>query len=326
VIRDFASFLAALWSEWKVFLTGGTIVAVSEVWNLTGWKPLPHSVNWLILGLTFILAAFSAWRKEWIAAGRDFVMVRPAELVRLFNGGTKIQGSTLVKPYIGKRLTVTGTVHDVQRESGPLSYVFLMSDGVMLALRIPSWALGPFIPLPKGETITVVARIHSVYYGGIRLTNCAIVPAKDGSTQRTADAVSEKQQPVLPRAEAEEKPGAGKQTEPNAAYDKVVYLVDLFKKHTGIQAMKLVEPFIGQPVQISGSLNQVFPSGLNDRILVTFNELSSPLVLMYFEKEWTQRLSMLQRDQKLTVRGRISRVSQIDLELGECELVDRNGA
>ena len=136
MLRDFKSFLAALWREWKLLLTGGGVFAVLSILNLGGWKALPQSFNWLILGLTFILAAFFAWRSEWIEAGRDFIMARPADLVSLFKSGTKVQGEMLVQPYIGKRLRAAGTVLDVDRRSGPLSYVFLKSDGVMLALWI----------------------------------------------------------------------------------------------------------------------------------------------------------------------------------------------
>jgi hypothetical protein len=185
MLRDFWSFITALWREWRLFLTGGSIVALYSLWNLAGWKPLPQSVNWLILGLTFVLAAFSAWRREWMEAARDIITVRPSALVNLFDSGTEVLGETLVKPYIGKRLRATGEVSNVQRGYGPLStsYVFLMSDGVMLALWIPSREFGKFVLLPKGATVTVVARIHSVYHGGIRMTNVAIVRAEDGSTQ-----------------------------------------------------------------------------------------------------------------------------------------------
>jgi hypothetical protein len=179
VLRDFGYFLAALWREWKVFLTGGSIVAAYSFWNLAGWKPLPQNANWLILGATFILASFFAWRREWIESGRDILVVRPTELVKLFASGTNVHGETLVKPYIGKRLRATGTVYDVQRNAvGVMSYVFLKSDEAMLALWVPRRAIGPFIPLPKGATITVVGRIHSVYDGGIRMTNCAVVVPK----------------------------------------------------------------------------------------------------------------------------------------------------
>ena len=58
MLRDFAVFLRALWREWKTLLTGGSIVALIALWELTGHKAFPNSVNWLILGFTFVVAAF----------------------------------------------------------------------------------------------------------------------------------------------------------------------------------------------------------------------------------------------------------------------------
>jgi hypothetical protein len=180
VPRDFAYFLAALWREWKVFLTGGSIVGALSLWNLAGRKPIPQNVNWLILGLTFVLAAFAAWRKEWIDSGKGFTTVAPAELIRLFASGTKVLGETLVKPYIGKRLRVRGTVYNIENNGfGNISYVFLSDPPVFVALWIPSWKMGPFMVLPKGTIITVVGRINSVYDSGIRLTNCTMAPTED---------------------------------------------------------------------------------------------------------------------------------------------------
>lgn len=193
MLRDFGYFIAALWREWKVLLTGGSIFATYSLWNLAGWKPLPQNINWLILGATLILASFFSWRREWIEANRDILAVRPAELVKLFASGTNVHGDTLVEPYIGKRLRATGTVYNVQRNPiGYMSYVFLQAEGAMLALWIPRRALGPFIPLPKGTIVTVVGRIHSVFEGGIRMTNCALAHAEDSPTQ------SEAPQPATP--------------------------------------------------------------------------------------------------------------------------------
>lgn len=187
MLRDFASFLAALWREWKVFLTGGSVVAVLSLWNLAGWKPIPHKVNWLIVGLTFTLAAFAAWRKEWIDSGRGFITVPPAELTKIFLAGTKVLGQTLQKPYVGKRLKVTGTVYDVENNGfGATSFVHLSDPGVFVALFIPSRKMKPFMLLPKGTTITVVGRIHSLYANGIRMTNCELARREDVSTQSAA--------------------------------------------------------------------------------------------------------------------------------------------
>ncbi len=192
MLRDFASFLAALWHEWKVFLTGGSVVAVLSLWNLAGWKPLPRDANWLILGLTFILAAFAAWRREWIDAGKDFTTVSPAELIRLFASGTNVLGESLVRPYLGKRARVTGTVYDVQNNGfGHWSFVFLSDPEVFVALWIPSRRMGPFMMLPKGTITTVVGRIHSVYKNGIRMKNCEMARREDTPTQSTPDPKSQ---------------------------------------------------------------------------------------------------------------------------------------
>jgi len=88
VIRDFAFFLRALWREWRVLLTGGSIVAVLVLINLGG-RSIPRKVNWSIIGITFILAAFRAWRNEWINAGRGFVEVDFASVEEAFKGRTR---------------------------------------------------------------------------------------------------------------------------------------------------------------------------------------------------------------------------------------------
>src|ERR1700734_1311714 len=67
-IRDFASYAVVLWQEWKVFLTGGTIIALVALYGFVTAKPFPAKVNWLVVGLTLILAAFSSWRKTVVTA------------------------------------------------------------------------------------------------------------------------------------------------------------------------------------------------------------------------------------------------------------------
>jgi uncharacterized membrane protein YfcA len=64
MLRDFVGFLLALWKEWKALLTGGTILAVVSLGQKITGKSVPRSTNWLIFGLTLLLASFFAWRKE----------------------------------------------------------------------------------------------------------------------------------------------------------------------------------------------------------------------------------------------------------------------
>jgi hypothetical protein len=67
-IRDFASYAAVLWQEWKVLLTGGSIMAAAALHGFVIGKPVPANVNWLIVGLTLILAAFLSWRRTVMTA------------------------------------------------------------------------------------------------------------------------------------------------------------------------------------------------------------------------------------------------------------------
>jgi hypothetical protein len=62
--RDFASYLDSFWREWRTLLIGGSIMALVALLALGANKPIPAVVNWLIVGLTFLLASFSSWRRE----------------------------------------------------------------------------------------------------------------------------------------------------------------------------------------------------------------------------------------------------------------------
>jgi hypothetical protein len=64
VLRSFGLYLKALWSQGKVLLTGGTLMALMAFWALATGESLPYNVGLLILGLTFIGASFLAWKKE----------------------------------------------------------------------------------------------------------------------------------------------------------------------------------------------------------------------------------------------------------------------
>ena len=72
MLRDFSSFVTAMWKEWKLLLTGSSIAVVLGLSTLFGLQ-LPKHIKWLVSGpspglliacLTLILAAFLSWRKE----------------------------------------------------------------------------------------------------------------------------------------------------------------------------------------------------------------------------------------------------------------------
>jgi hypothetical protein len=104
------------------------------------------------------------------------------------------------------------------------------------------------------------------------------------------------------------------------------YLTGLFKGHTSIQAQKLIEPFIGNWMAISGSLKEVMSSS-PDYAQVTFwgrgvfDNLST--VYTYFRsKESIARLSILRPKDSITVVGQLKEISNIAVNLDNCELND----
>lgn len=80
MFRDFENFVRSLWNEWKVLLTGGTLIAGIFIWSALVPRPLPRQTNWVILGFTLILASFFAWRKEWIRNQRGLIDIMASEL------------------------------------------------------------------------------------------------------------------------------------------------------------------------------------------------------------------------------------------------------
>lgn len=90
MLRDFFEFVRALWKEWQALLTGGSIIALLWLLETVIRKPAIPSVNWLIVGLTFMIAAFFAWRKEWIRGGQGLANRTPKQLIGLFEGRTGI--------------------------------------------------------------------------------------------------------------------------------------------------------------------------------------------------------------------------------------------
>ena len=64
MLKSVGRYVKALWAQWKVLLTGGSVMALVAIWALATNRGLPYSAGWLILGITFVAASFLAWRHE----------------------------------------------------------------------------------------------------------------------------------------------------------------------------------------------------------------------------------------------------------------------
>jgi hypothetical protein len=102
------------------------------------------------------------------------------------------------------------------------------------------------------------------------------------------------------------------------------YLIGFFREHTYIQGTKLIKPFIGKWIRVSGKLNEVISSS-PDHAQVTFSgrgigsDLAS--VYMYFRNEDAiERLAILRRGDDLTIIGEINEVNGVQVNLSNCEV------
>jgi hypothetical protein len=183
VLQDFWSFAIALWREWKVLLTGGSIIAVLAIWGFAGGKTLPTNLGWLTLGVTFILASFLAWRKEYhqrrdAATKRIFTDLRVDQLMSFLGGRTHIEANRLMAPYLEKWMRVQCEVDDIRSSFNEMEvHAHQLEPTRVFMLMIFQkllWAERLSV-MTRGSKIEVVGQIKYANEGAISLTNCEIV-------------------------------------------------------------------------------------------------------------------------------------------------------
>ena len=101
----------------------------------------------------------------------------------------------------------------------------------------------------------------------------------------------------------------------------IEYLTGLFdEERTSAQANRLLEPFLGKWIRVSGRIHDVQEVGSN--IVVSFYDHGQWLfTFMEFDGSWVAHLSVKQKGDDIDVLGKIGRVSPNDLHLRDCELV-----
>src|ERR1019366_5312598 len=178
MLRDFAVFLRALWREWKTLLTGGSIVALIALGELTGHKAFPNSVNWLILGFTFVVAAFLSWREEWITSGRGVIEADFERINRLFEGRTGAQTRELIRPYMGKRCKIRATLRDFSHSElvSWQTFIHLQSGTQRVSIMFFRWnsRLSGLAMFPIGTEVEINGRITTLERGSVWLGACRI--------------------------------------------------------------------------------------------------------------------------------------------------------
>jgi hypothetical protein len=99
-------------------------------------------------------------------------------------------------------------------------------------------------------------------------------------------------------------------------------LISVFKSHTSAQAQKLLEPYYGQWLPVSGTLGDV-GAWTDSHSMVTFHpSFRAPSVIMIFRDKdvFDRRLSTLRPRTRITVVGRIERINGSSLQITDCEI------
>jgi hypothetical protein len=103
-------------------------------------------------------------------------------------------------------------------------------------------------------------------------------------------------------------------------------LVGFFKNVTAMQGDRLVQPYIGKWITLSGPLGDILSSS-PDHAQLTFADRGygeeKVQVYLYFNvKKWVDRVAVLTLGKQITVTGRIDRVVSVWVDLKDCELIE----
>jgi hypothetical protein len=100
------------------------------------------------------------------------------------------------------------------------------------------------------------------------------------------------------------------------------YLIEQFSKHTAMRAEEIIAPYIGNWMQVSGTVYNVAKlSGENFYVQLHVDpEKDSILLGLTFGSIWKDKLVLLRKGDSISVRGKFAEANPISLSLKECEL------
>jgi hypothetical protein len=122
--------------------------------------------------------------------------------------------------------------------------------------------------------------------------------------------------PSIPTITAVE--GGSAKTPPRAFVSlDIGYLRSLFKEHTGIQAAKLVEPYLNKWVRLSGRVASV---GEFKSIAQLTLESQDWIYFYFSDEKWKEPLAMLRLHDEIAIVGRIDAMKSGWMDVYDCEL------
>ena len=76
LLRDIGSYARALWNEWVVLTTGGSIIAVIFGWEKLNGKSISTDVGLIVVNVTLLIASFTVWRYNRPEDDRTFIDIK----------------------------------------------------------------------------------------------------------------------------------------------------------------------------------------------------------------------------------------------------------
>lgn len=104
-------------------------------------------------------------------------------------------------------------------------------------------------------------------------------------------------------------------------------LISMLDGLTDVQGQRLLAPYIGKWMRVSGPVSEVkdLQAGSPAGVLVPYAHIyvgpDRTLVSLIFAPEWFDQLSLVRKDETLTAIGKIRAVSPTAVSLYECEMV-----
>jgi hypothetical protein len=97
------------------------------------------------------------------------------------------------------------------------------------------------------------------------------------------------------------------------------YLMDFYKDRTSFQGDQLAKSYIGKWIRISGKVANV---DVKQLIHVSVRLPDTRHIILVFDNDWEDRVSILIGAQKIEAIGQISQVNEIHMTLRHCEVID----
>ena len=98
------------------------------------------------------------------------------------------------------------------------------------------------------------------------------------------------------------------------------YLSGLLKDRLDIQGRKLVEPYIGKWLSLTGAVTDVYFDSVMMH-LDPIKAIDSILLLLHFDIKWKDRIHTLRENQQISVIGKIKTIREFDITMVHCELI-----